>query len=117
MESPALEAAAKLLAREKDRQMLVAYVGNGDIWVQQVEGSGLARITDDPAGASDPAFSPDGTQIAFRSERDAGGIYIAPALGGEAREFAMQGRRPRFAGWPVVAVLDWSARWKRLPLP
>jgi Tol biopolymer transport system component len=76
---------------------LVAYVRNGNIWVQQVDGSGLIQITDDPAGDSAPAFSPDGTQIAFRSERAGGAIYIAPALGGEARELVPQGRRPRFS--------------------
>ncbi len=76
---------------------LLAYVKDGDIWVQQVDGSGPIRITDDSSGNSDPAFSPDGTQIAFRSEREDGGIYLAPALGGEAREVVHQGRRPRFS--------------------
>jgi serine/threonine protein kinase/Tol biopolymer transport system component len=76
---------------------LVAYVRNGDIWVQQVDGGDAIRIAEDPAGARDPAFSPDGTQIAFRSERGGGGIYIAPALGGEARELVPQGRRARFS--------------------
>jgi len=76
---------------------LVAYVRNDDIWVQQVDGSGLLRITDDPAGDSDPTFSPDGTQIAFRSERAGGGIYTAPVIGGEARQLVPQGRQPRFS--------------------
>jgi Tol biopolymer transport system component/predicted Ser/Thr protein kinase len=76
---------------------LVAFVRKGDIWVQQVDGSGLIRITDDPADDYDPAFSPDGTQIAFRSERGGGGIYITPVLGGEARQLVPQGRQPRFS--------------------
>ena len=78
---------------------LVAYVRNGDIWVQQVDGGGLIRITNDnDLSANDyPTFSPDGTQIAFRSERGGGGIYIAPALGGEARELLPEGYAPRFS--------------------
>ncbi len=76
---------------------LVAYVRNGNIWEQQVDGGGLIRITDDLAGDANPEFSPDGTQIAFRSARAGGGIYAAPILGGEARELVPQGRRPRFS--------------------
>jgi len=76
---------------------LLAYVRNRNIWVQQIDGSGLIQITNDPAGDDDPAFSRDGTQIAFRSEREGGGIYAAPILGGEARLLVPQGRRPRFS--------------------
>jgi serine/threonine protein kinase/dipeptidyl aminopeptidase/acylaminoacyl peptidase len=76
---------------------LLAYVRNGDIWVQQVDGGGSIQITNDRAGNAEPAFSPDGTQIAFRSEREGGGIYAAPVLGGEARLLVPQGRRPRFS--------------------
>ena len=68
-----------------------------DIWVQQVDGGGLVRITDGATDHSNPAFSPDGTQIAFRSERGEGGIHLAPAIGGEARLIVPQGKRPRFS--------------------
>jgi Tol biopolymer transport system component len=82
---------------------LVAYASdrtdssNLDIWVQQVDGGGAVRITDDPADDYAPAFSPDGTQIAFRSDREGGGIYVVPALGGEARLRISRGSRPRFS--------------------
>ena len=76
---------------------LVAYVRNGHIWVQQVDGGSAIQVTDDPANDSDPVFSADGTQVAFRSERADGGIYIAPALGGDARELVPQGHQPLFS--------------------
>jgi eukaryotic-like serine/threonine-protein kinase len=84
---------------------LVAYSSNRadsshfDLWVQQVDGGGEVRITDDASspGPSEPSFSPDATQVAFRSERDGGGIYIAPAIGGEARLIVPRGHRPRFS--------------------
>jgi eukaryotic-like serine/threonine-protein kinase len=38
-----------------------------------------------PADDTQPAFSPDGKQIAFRSERDGGGIFLMPAHGGKVR--------------------------------
>ncbi len=83
--------------------MLVAYASdraepdNLDIWVQQVDGGSAVRITNDPAPDLDPTFSPDGSQIAFRSDREGGGIYIVPALGGEARMLVPGGHRPRFS--------------------
>jgi Tol biopolymer transport system component len=42
-------------------------------------------------------FSPDGTRIAFRSERSPAGIYVIAALGGDPRLVAPNGRRPRFS--------------------
>ncbi|MGA7415154.1 MAG: protein kinase, partial [Bryobacteraceae bacterium] len=82
---------------------LVAYSSNRadrvnfDIWVQQVDGGAAIRLTDDPADDYDPTFSADSTQIAFRSEREGGGIYVVSALGGETRELVHEGRRPRFS--------------------
>ncbi|MGD0965255.1 MAG: hypothetical protein ABSA57_15310, partial [Candidatus Acidiferrales bacterium] len=55
------------------------------------------RLTDDPADDYEPDFSPDGSQIAFRSERDGGGIYVVSALGGQAHRIARQGRHPRYS--------------------
>ena len=55
------------------------------------------RLTSDPADDYDPSFSPNGTRIAFRSERDGGGIYLVSTLGGEAQLFVRGGFRPRFS--------------------
>lgn len=55
------------------------------------------RLTDDPADDSTPDFAPDGSQIAFRSERVGGGVYVVSALGGPARLLAPMGRNPRFS--------------------
>ncbi len=43
--------------------------GNYDLWVINVNGSGLRQLTNDPASDSAPAWSPDGTKIAFASDR------------------------------------------------
>lgn len=40
-----------------------------DIYLMNSDGSGLARLTDDPAGDTSPAWSPDRGQIAFVSDR------------------------------------------------
>src|ERR1017187_8957470 len=90
---PAISRDGKLIAFASDR----AKEDNLDIWVQQVGGRAPIRLTQDPEDESDPAFSPDGTMIAFRSEKNGGGVYLAPALGGSAVLLAPLGRNPRFS--------------------
>jgi Tol biopolymer transport system component len=43
--------------------------GLGDIYAIAQDGSGLTRLTTDPAPDVEPAWSPDGTRIAFASRR------------------------------------------------
>ena len=62
---PALSRDGNLLAFASDR----SEEGNLDIWVQQIGARDPIRLTRDPADDSDPTISPDGTRIAFRSER------------------------------------------------
>lgn len=90
---PALSRDGKLLAFASDR----AKEDNLDIWVQQIGGRDPIRLTKDSMDESDPAFSPNGTMIAFRSEKDGGGIYLVPALGGSPVLLAALGRNPRFS--------------------
>ena len=90
---PALSSDGKLLAFASDR----AAGDNLDIWVKQVGGSEALRLMTHEADDHEPDFSPDGQHIAFRSERDGGGIYVVPTLGGDARRIADGGRRPRFS--------------------
>jgi Novel STAND NTPase 1/WD40-like Beta Propeller Repeat len=71
--------------------------GNWDIFRRRLGGRRAFNLTED-SGADDiePAFSPDGEQIAFRSERDGGGIYLMGATGESVRRLTDFGYNP---GW------------------
>jgi Tol biopolymer transport system component/DNA-binding winged helix-turn-helix (wHTH) protein len=56
--------------------------GNWDIYLQRVGGRNPINLTkDSPADDTQPAFSPNGERVAFRSEREGGGIYLIGATG------------------------------------
>ncbi len=90
---PSLSKDGSLVAFASDR----AGEGNLDIWIQQIGGREPIRLTRDPADDSDPSISPDGTKVAYRSEKNAGGVYVIPALGGEPMLVAPGGQNPRFS--------------------
>jgi eukaryotic-like serine/threonine-protein kinase len=72
--------------------------GNRDIYVQRVDGRTAINVTSDsPDDDSEPAFSPDGSHIAFRSERDGGGIFIMGATGESVRRLSDIGHNPSWS--------------------
>ena len=62
---------------------------NWDVAVLQIASETPLNRTPDYGGDDlFPSWSPDGAQLAFNSARDGGGLYIMPALAGEARRVA-----------------------------
>src|SRR5262245_1034786 len=84
--------------------------GQLDLWLQRTAGGQPLRLTTDPADDRQPDFSPDGSLIAFRSNRAGGGVYVMPALGGDARLIAEAGRRPRFSP-DGRSIAYWTGPW------
>jgi probable HAF family extracellular repeat protein len=53
-----------------------------EIWTMNADGTGLQELTQPPYTNTNPVWSPDGTKIAFRSERDGvGQVYVMNADG------------------------------------
>jgi eukaryotic-like serine/threonine-protein kinase len=72
--------------------------GDSDILVQRVGGANAINLTaDTPEEDVEPAFSPDGTQIAFRSEREGGGIFVMGATGESVRRLTDVGNNPAWS--------------------
>ncbi len=72
--------------------------GNPDIYLQRVDGRNAINLTkDSPAADVQPAFSPDGEHIAFRSDRDGGGIFVMGATGESVRRLTDFGYNPSWS--------------------
>lgn len=72
--------------------------GNYDIYSQRVGGQNPINLTkDSSADDTQPAFSADGDWIAFRSDREGGGIFVAGATGESVRRVASFGYHPAWS--------------------
>jgi serine/threonine protein kinase len=75
-----------------------AAAGNWDIYLQRIGGERPINLTDDsPSADTEPAFSPDGRTIAFRSERDGGGIFVMGATGENVKRVSTIGHNPSWS--------------------
>jgi Tol biopolymer transport system component len=72
--------------------------GNEDVFVQRVGGRNPTNLTaDSPVRDEAPAFSPDGERIAFRSEREGGGLFVMGATGESVRRVTDFGFDPSWS--------------------
>jgi Tol biopolymer transport system component len=83
---------------------------NWDIYVVNIDGSDLQRLTEDPAQDGLPAWSPDGNAVAFVSDR--GGIWaiwvMTPDGKGQSQLFTMEGSADGFVGTDNFASRGWA---------
>src|SRR5215207_5910623 len=88
--------------------------GNFDLYLQRVGGKNPTNLTKDSAADdSQPAFSPDGERIAFRSGREPSGVYVMGATGENLRLVAGGGFHPSWS--PEGKELAYSLRGRDAP--
>ena len=96
----------------------VAFAALGDIWVMRI-GEAPAKLTDDRFLDTEPAWSPDGTKLAYSSDR--GGqlldLWIHDFATSRARQLTRIPTSAMGAAWSRdgsrIAFLDVDAIWRR----
>jgi Tol biopolymer transport system component len=72
--------------------------GDLDVFWQRTGGGNPRNLTaDSPWPDTQPALSPDGERIAFRSEREGGGLFVMGATGESARRLTSAGFNPAWS--------------------
>jgi tricorn protease len=78
----------------------VVFVFAGHLWRVPRQGGDAVRLTQNPGQEQEPAFSPDGSRLAFSAERDGNvDVYVMPADGGVPRRLTSHPGDDLAAGW------------------
>jgi len=99
----------------------LAFAWRGDLWRVPTTGGRAQQLTQHAAEESAPAFSPDGKQLAFVSNREGSNqIYLMPATGGEARQVSFHTEGYDLREWSpdgrsLLVSLTRDFSWMRAP--
>ena len=82
--------------------------GTGDVFLQSLGDQTAIQLTRDLGNVGCPAFSPDGTMIAFSRLDGPGGIYVMGRMGGNVRRLTDRGFNPSWSpdGRTIVFGLE-----------
>ena len=78
----------------------IVFAYAGDLWSVSRDGGDAVRLTSGTGNETDPAFSPDGTRIAFTGEYDGNvDVFTFPAAGGVPKRLTWHPAADRVLGW------------------
>jgi tricorn protease len=78
----------------------IVFVFAGDLWIVPRAGGQAKRLTSSPGIETNPAFSPDGSQIAFTGEYDGNmDVFVMPAAGGVPKRLTWHPTADAVLGW------------------
>ena len=101
--APALLAADQtplLLQQPTVSQTTIVFAHAGDLWRVARQGGEATRLTTGTGTESNPIFSPDGSQIAFRGEYEGNAdIYVIPVSGGQPKRLTFHPDNDIPVGW------------------
>lgn len=90
----------RLLRQPTMSDQHIAFTYGGDIWISDLNGQAVKRITSTPAVESNPYFSPDGKMIAFTSNRSGTeAVYVVPKEGGMPTRLSWYPGSNEVRGW------------------
>jgi Tol biopolymer transport system component len=97
-DQPGVESDPALAPDGKSVVYVAEVNGQYDLFLLRVGGRNPAPLTpDSPVDDWQPVFSPDGERIAFRSEREGGGIFLMDPTGESVRRVSDFGFDPSFS--------------------
>jgi len=87
---------------------------NADIYIINVDGTDLQRLTVDPGDDISPAWSPDGSRIAFASNRDGDyDIYVMNLEGTVVAQLTRGSAREEWPAWsPDGSRIAFASNWE-----
>lgn len=90
----------RLLRQPSTNNNYVTFAYGGDIWLSDLEGKEVSRITSTAAVESNPILSPDGSRIAFTSNRSGtSAVYVVPSSGGTPTRLTWHPSGASVRGW------------------
>ncbi|MFB0872181.1 MULTISPECIES: amidohydrolase family protein [unclassified Sphingobium] len=95
----------------------IAFVALGDLYLMSSKGGAPENLTKDGAMDADPAWSPDGKQIGYTSDKGGGlpQLWIRDLASGKDRKLTNIDTQPLGAAWSPdgtrIAYIDVDGRW------